>query len=784
MDTTYAGETPRLVIISAKTELVLGVISLIFIVSLALLAIYRLTPPAAEPIGVPPAEFSSARAMSHLQTIARSPRPVGSTQHAAARSYILQELTSKGFETQVQTATAVGPGQSRTFRTGTVNNILARLKGTANSKAVMLTAHYDSVHMSAGASDDGAGVTAMLETARALKSSAPLQNDVILLFTDGEEVGLLGARAFVEEHPWAKDVGVVFNLEARGTGGPSIMFETSEGNGWLVQEFARAAKYPFGNSLSYEIYKRLPNDTDLTIFKKAGFPALNFAFIDGLTRYHSATDSIEQLDERSLQQQGANALSLVRHFGNLNFSQTRNRNAVYFNLLGTTFVHYPGGLVLPLTALTLLLFIGVLVLGFKRNLLTVRGLGFGFLALLSTGVVTAILIGLTLKLMRLLMAGDEFTPWGDIYGSKLYLISFVFLTIAVTTALYNLFRRKTSINNLALGALLWWMILTILVSLFFPGASYLLTWPLLVMLVGHAIIFAGNELSSTMKILILALCAVPGVLLLSPVLYLVFLAMTLNASIAVMLLLVLLLGLLISHMALTMKARKWTIPAGAAVLGLCLVVLGLLSGGFDRNYPKADSIFYALNADTGKAVWGTLDDRADEWTAQFFTAGADQRALTEFFPMSDFTYLQSDAPAARLDAPEVMIVSDNAHNDVRTLRLHIRSPRSAEIVSVYFDPDIPVLSATINDKPLNLGNKVAGSPAGAKWGFHYYGLPHEGVELTLELKSSGPVKLRVNDRSYGLPDLPGLVVKNRPDHIIPSTSPLSDVTMVSRVFTF
>ncbi len=106
-----------------------------------------------------------------------------------------------------------------------------------------------------------------------------MRNDVIFLLTDGEELGLLGAAAFVNEHPWAKDVGVALNFEARGTGGPVRMFETSEQNGWLIRRFAQAAPYPRTDSISYEIYRSLPNDTDLTVFKRHGYAGLNFAFI-------------------------------------------------------------------------------------------------------------------------------------------------------------------------------------------------------------------------------------------------------------------------------------------------------------------------------------------------------------------------------------------------------------------------------------------------------------------------------------------------------------------------
>ena len=154
--------------------------------------------------------------MNHLAVIAQRPHQIGSTEHAVVRDYLVKELKTHGLVTEVQTTTALNPIWRSEFRAGTVQNVIARLPGVANSKAVMLVAHYDSVPNSTGASDDGAGVAALLETVRALKSAAHLKNDVIFLFTDGEEPGLLGANAFTSEHLWAKDVGLVMNFEARG----------------------------------------------------------------------------------------------------------------------------------------------------------------------------------------------------------------------------------------------------------------------------------------------------------------------------------------------------------------------------------------------------------------------------------------------------------------------------------------------------------------------------------------------------------------------------------------
>src|SRR6185369_13067723 len=285
---------------------VLSAAGIMLVIITAVLVVYQMNPPLPA-VSAPLTEFSGERALKHLTAIAQRPRPSGSSEHTAVANYIQNELTVLGLSPEIQ-------------QTQAVTNILGRLKGTSDEKAVLLAAHYDTVPKSPGAADNGSAVAAILETLRALKSRQPLRNDVIALFSDGEEAGLLGAKAFVYQHPWAKDVGVVLNFDARGTSGPVIMFETSDKNGWLIKEFAKAAPHPAANSLAPALYALMPNDTDLTVFKVAGFAGLNFAYIIGLNHYHTPLDNLTNIDHRSLQHQGSTALALTRHFGNLNLN--------------------------------------------------------------------------------------------------------------------------------------------------------------------------------------------------------------------------------------------------------------------------------------------------------------------------------------------------------------------------------------------------------------------------------------------------------------------------------
>ena len=156
---------------------------LVFIVGAAWLSVSLLNPPAAAPATAAPGEFSSARALRHTEVIAARPHPVGSAAHAAVRDYLVEQLTAAGLRPEVQRSAAVNADTYGPLRAGQVENVVARLEGTANSKSVLLVGHYDSVPTGNGASDDGAAVGAMLETLRALQSGPPLKNDVIFLFT-------------------------------------------------------------------------------------------------------------------------------------------------------------------------------------------------------------------------------------------------------------------------------------------------------------------------------------------------------------------------------------------------------------------------------------------------------------------------------------------------------------------------------------------------------------------------------------------------------------------------
>ncbi|MDQ3920102.1 MAG: M20/M25/M40 family metallo-hydrolase, partial [Acidobacteriota bacterium] len=723
---------------------ILGAAAALLLVLTALFSVRQQSAPATVPAGAPPTEFSSGRAMAQLKAISRRPHPMGSAEHAAVREQLIGELRALGLEPEVQTATVVAQRSAPPYNAGTVRNVLARLGGTAGGRAVLLVSHYDSVPTSYGASDDGTGVAAMLETARALKAGPPLKDDVLLLFTDGEEEGSLGARAFADEHPWARDVGVALNFEARGNTGPSIMFETSAGNGRLVRELAETAPHPVANSLSYEIYKRLPNDTDLTILKSAGLSGLNFAFIDGVSHYHTLLDNFQEADERSLQHQGSYALSLTRHLGNEDLSRIREADAVYFNVPGGALVHYPQTWALPLTLVVALLFVCVLAWGLRRRRIKAVGVAGGFSWLIACVVVAALAVTAVSWLVRALQAALGITAQAYTYNGGLYLAGFLCLTLAVVSASLVLFRRRFEAEDLAAGALTWWLLLAAASSLLTPGASYLFAWPLLFSAVGLAL--AVRESEPSKAALILCLFAVPAVVLWAPTLYFIYVALTISGATVVVAAAALLAGPLAAQFGLLTAGRRWLLPGLALLCGLGLIAVGLAWSGFDREHPRKDSVFYAMNADTGKAVWASLDQQADEWTSQFFAGRAERGTLSEIFPSNPNSFLKAAAPAAPLAPPQVSALEDGRDGEGhRIIRLRVTSPRQAPFLFV--TADAPIFAASVNGKSVGADGGARATDSGAQWGLQYHAPPAEGIELTLATSSSQPLKLSVEERS-------------------------------------
>jgi hypothetical protein len=310
--------------------------------------------PAPRPADAPAAVFSASRAMDDVRAIARAPHPSGSAENRRVRDYLIARLRSLGFEVRTQD----GPGVVQpTFRetqgaAREISNIVAVLPGRDRSlPAVALMSHYDSVPDSPGAADDAAGVAASLEIARAIQASGRPRRDLVLLITDGEELGLLGAFNFFPHDkserrgagpdPLARRIGMVLNMEARGGGGRAFMFETGPNNGRLITLYGREAARPSSTSLAVYLYSIMNNATDFSVTKMAAIPGLNWAFIGRPAQYHDPSSTPEALDQGSLQHMGDQVLPVTRALLDAERLPPPAPNAVYSDVLGIFLLAYP-----------------------------------------------------------------------------------------------------------------------------------------------------------------------------------------------------------------------------------------------------------------------------------------------------------------------------------------------------------------------------------------------------------------------------------------------------------
>jgi hypothetical protein len=321
---------------------------LIAIVGAIALAIFSTTPPNPSPKDAPPSEFSAARAMDDVRIIAARPHPTGSEANTQVREYLVQRLTAMGLEVRTDAVpiSAGANGRLAFWRDSEgpapdLVNIIAVLPGKDRSKpALALMAHYDSVWDSPGASDDAAGVAAILETLRAIQTDGTPGRDIVALITDAEELGLEGAAHFFANDPLRTRIGTIINTEARGGGGRTTMFQTSQDNGAAMRVFQDNVSRPATSSLGVFIYNLLPNDTDLTPALEGPYTAYNFAFIGRPGLYHSPLITPAHLDQGSLQDMGAQVLDLTRALATAEELPQKSPDLTFFDFFGLFTIAY------------------------------------------------------------------------------------------------------------------------------------------------------------------------------------------------------------------------------------------------------------------------------------------------------------------------------------------------------------------------------------------------------------------------------------------------------------
>ncbi len=727
--------------------------------------------------------------MAHVEQIAQRPHPVGSADHARVRDYLAGAIEHLGLKAELQSA-VVRRGAT-TVRVARVENILARIAGTDSTGAVLLASHYDSVPAAPGAADAGAGVAALLEALRAFTTGPAPRNDVILLLTDAEELGLLGARAFVEQHPWAKDVRLVMNFEARGTHGPAWMFETSAGNGAIVAEWASLVPRPAGSSLTYEVYKRLPNDTDFTELKRLNAAGLNFAFVGGLEQYHTPGDNVAALDHGSLQHHGEAALRLTRRFASMDLGALRTRDAVYFSLpLLNVAPHYSTIWAVALAAVAAILFIVAAVRARRR-----REAGIG--GILLAVIIYAAFAGASgyfgWRFGRL--AGtlhERWLPDGNVMTSAPYAAAMVASIIAVWLAVYVLLRKWIAAQSIALGAAFVILTAAAASSWFAAGASYVVAWPLMGSVL--SVIAASRRADAPPdlpvragRVTVVMLFSVPAILIVWPLAYSFFVAMGLapEGGAAMAATTAIGMGVLAVPIEFIVERRRWW-PAGvAAVAALACLAVAVSETRYSDRHPRPVNVVYAMDADARTAHWAVRASWADTWFGQFLGAAPRPgRPLSLVQPWSSADgvpgFLHGNAPPADLPAPQASLVRAVATEGGRQVTFRVAPGREGNTLSVWVN-GVPALDVSVDGKPVS-DAFTHRAPDDTTWTLEYFNAPASGATVTMTLRGSQPLTVAVAERAHGLPELPGTAYAPRPSSLMPMQA--GDQTIVRRTYIF
>lgn len=712
--------------------------------------------------------FSTDRALTHVKALSQKPHGVGFPAHEEVRKYLIDELKKMGLKTSTQEGYSLGKGTNL----NKAKNILARIEGAGNGKALLLLSHYDSSpHSSLGASDAGSGVATILESVRAfLSKDKKPKNDIIILISDAEELGLNGAQLFVDKHPWVKDVGLVLNFEARGSGGPSYAFiETNRGNQNLLREFIEAhPEYPMTNSLYYSIYKMLPNDTDLTVFREnRDIDGFNFAFIDDHYDYHTAQDSYERLDKNTLAHQGSYLMPLLHHFGDTDLNHLKSLNDfVYFNMPFFGMVSYPYEWIWPMFGLAVILFIVFIIYGFRRQTLKVRGILAGFLPLLITLAINGIVGFYAWPMLKSMYPGYRDILHGFTYNGHTYIAAFVLFAVSVCFATYYKF-RKIAVTDLLVAPLVLWIVLCGLLAVYLEGASFFIV-PVFAFLAAWYVALVQKRPS----LFLMVFLALPAIWLFSPLIEGVTVGLGLKMLAASTLLTTLTFFLLLPVFGF--YRNKKSLAYIGFVLFFGCIVSAHFNSGFDVDTAKPSSLVYIINEDDNSAQWATYDRVLIDWNQAFLgkekqsTETGSHSTLSSKYS-SRFSYV-ADAPMKGIKGPSIEKTRDTIIGEERLLEIRIVPQRNVNRLEV-FTNNAPIISASVNGLPLSsyyLPNKNTNRLV-----THYIS-DNDATELRLTIPKNEGLALTFYEASNDLLQHPLFEVPQRPANSIPMPFVLND----------
>ncbi len=737
-------------------------INLIIILAVAYLSFLSLKPFNTKTNTVTHDGFQVERAIGHLKKISEKPHYSGSVEHEKVRNYIAKELRNLGLQVRIQ--------QTKITSKNTyiqVNNIIARIKGSdSDSKSLVLMSHYDSVpYASLGAGDAGSGVAVILEGLRAyLEQNIVPKNDIIVLITDAEELGLLGAKAFVNKHPWADYVGAVLNFEARGSSGSSYMLmETNGGNHNLLNHYKSANNpYPNSNSLSYSIYKMLPNDTDLTIFRRdKGIVGFNFAFIGDHFNYHTKLDNTENLSLNSLAHQANYLMPMLNHLSQIDLTQLKSKqDDVYFQIPFFKTINYPFDLALIMSIANLIFFILIVVYGIKKQSLQIKSVFSSSLPLFKTITSTVLVCFLVLKFLYWLHPQYTEILHGFTYNGYWYIVFFSIITIAITYLFYKDIDQKINTSNTLVIPVLIWIMIDFLMAIFLTGAHYFI----LISFSGSLILLAKIIYNNKYPILTLLLTA-PAILIFSPM----FMQFPVALGLAIIpfssILLVLFISVFISNITYPEKSdvNKWVFLAPL----LAIYLLAETKASYNPKRPLPDSLFYFQDNTNSSAFMFTQDNKTDNWNKEFFVNKLLNDEQLTHFKKNNWRRAKIVAPTdnRNIQVANVEISKNSNHANNQHYQIKVTPQRNTHVLILKTNNEINLSKLSINNeaiatktsKTLKTGDAIA----------RIFNNGESYFDLDIEIKNNQTLDLTLIEMSPDLLQSKLLDIPERSDEFMP-----------------
>ena len=731
-------------------------------------------------------QWSTERAFQHVEEISKQPHYVGSLGHSLVRNYIVKTLQDQGLEVQTQEGFSLTKNGILTKP----QNILARIPGLENGKSLLLMSHYDSAgHSSFGASDAGSGVATVLEGIRViLAEGIQPKNDIIILFTDAEELGLNGAEIFVNDHPWAKNVGVALNFEARGSGGNSFMLlETNGGNKKLIEDFIDAnPRFPVTNSLAYSIYKMLPNDTDLTVLREqGGINGFNFAFIDDHFDYHTANDIPANLDKETLAQQGSYLMPLLHYFKEADLSSFESEeDLIYFNIPTGEIVSYPFSWIFPMLILAFMLFLAVVVYGITKKRFSIGSVLTGavpfLVALIGSGLVIFFLWKLCLILYpqyREMINGFTYNGYYYIYGS-------IFLSLSICLLSYKKLSRRDNGASILVFPLFFWLLICAVAAIHLKGAAYFIIPAYFAVLQLWVLIRQKSP-----NLFLMLLLSLPSLVILLPFITSFPVALGLKILFVAGILTVLLFSLFLP----VFGAFKGKRPL-AFLLFITFLIFFLIAhfkSDYSEERPRPDSLVYLFDADSNKASWNSYDLELDDWNRNYFKEDAKSNVPISVNFESKYGsgfHHTSNAPLVKTPVPAIsytQIKRKDSSDVLKSYSFKIAPNRKINRMELYLDKEYNFEEFEVNGLTADwyLAKDNNYNVFKSRWSnrlLTYHAANGDSLIINFTTKNKVAPEIVLFESSYDLLKNEALKVKPRDNKKMPKPFVLNDAVIVKK----